>query len=360
MCRFVFRFALTVAFLAVGLLFLNAQYVGIVVAAEPQANAEAMLRVFQIQRQHNPRILSLNGVVGTATGVDAQGRWAVKVYTKKAGVAGIPQIIDNVPVQVEVTGEIFALKPPAGGGGGGGSVKIDPTSYFTRPVPIGVSTGNANEASAGTIGCRVKDENGNVYALSNNHVYAREGFGSVGEKIVQPGKYDMIRHRYNPNDAKYDLGTLCAFVPIDFTRGDNTVDAAIALCSTSELGNATPSNGYGLPLSTTGSAKLGQAVQKYGRTTSLTKGTVSGINVTVAVSYTSGTATFINQVVVTSRQGFILAGDSGSLLVTNDRTPVGLLFAGNQNGTYAIANEIGDVLDELGAIAGVTLTIDGQ
>ncbi len=40
---------------------------------------------------------------------------------------------------------------------------------------------------------------------------------------------------------------------------------------------------------------------------------------------------------------------SGSLLVTNPgASPVGLLFAGNQNGSFAVANRIQDVLSAFG------------
>jgi hypothetical protein len=96
-------------------------------------------------------------------------------------------------------------------------------------------------------------------------------------------------------------------------------------------------------------------VQKYGRTTALTKGTVVGINATVDVGYSSGTARFVNQIVVYSSKPFIKPGDSGSLLVTYPAVnPVGLLFAGNASGQYAIANQINDVLGNFG------VTIDGQ
>ena len=51
---------------------------------------------------------------------------------------------------------------------------------------------------------------------------------------------------------------------------------------------------------------------------------------------------------------YAIAGDSGSLLVTDpDKNPVGLLFAGDSSGKFAIANQIDDVLDALG------VTVDG-
>jgi hypothetical protein len=140
------------------------------------------------------------------------------------------------------------------------------------------------------------------------------------------------------------------------TSASNEIDAAIAISTLGDLGNATPSDGYGMPKSTTAVGGFGAPVQKYGRTTSLTKGTIAGLNATVNIGYSSGTARFVNQIVVSGNKGpFIKGGDSGSLLVTDPgKKPVGLLFAGNSSGKIAIANHIGVVLYEFG------VTIDGE
>ena len=97
---------------------------------------------------------------------------------------------------------------------------------------------------------------------------------------------------------------------------------------------------------------VGQSVQKYGRTTALTKGTITMTNVTVRVGYSSGIARFVQQIIVQSNKPFLKSGDSGSLLVTDDgwNSPVGLLFAGNSSGTLAVANRIDDVLSAFGVV----------
>ncbi|HEX9144769.1 MAG TPA: hypothetical protein VGA09_10890, partial [Candidatus Binatia bacterium] len=80
----------------------------------------------------------------------------------------------------------------------------------------------------------------------------------------------------------------------------------------------------------------------------LTQGRISGIDATILVDYDSGTARFVNQILVTSSKNFIRAGDSGSLLVTRSGTnPVGLIFAGDTRGRMAIANPIDLVLGAL-------------
>jgi len=301
--------------------------------------------VMAIQNHHTSHLMAHPEVVGTATGVTDAGLPAILVFTHKEVAPGvIPENLEGVPVEVKVTGEIMAMPSKSVGG-------INPAGWFPRPVPTGVSTGNIGECSAGTISARVKDASGMVYALSNNHVYALENSASIGSSVLQPGRYDT-KCSINTNNI---IGTLAKFNYIDFSGGPNTIDAAIALSSTTNLSNGTPTNGYGTPASTIVTAGLSMPVQKYGRTTSLTKGTVVGINSTVKVSYSSGTALFVNQIVVNGKS-FIKAGDSGSLLVTNDNkdSPVGLLFAGNGSGTYAWANPIGPVLLYLG------ISIDGK
>ena len=103
---------------------------------------------------------------------------------------------------------------------------------------------------------------------------------------------------------------------------------------------------------------MGQAVKKSGRTTGLTRSSVSGLNANVSVQYENecaGGASFVKsytgQIVIRNKGSrFLNSGDSGSLMVqdvaTNPRA-VGLLFAGGSS--TAIANPIGQVLGFLNA-----------
>ena len=317
-------------------------------------------RVRDVQGKHTDRLMAKDGVEGTAIGFNENDRLVVKVFAARSGVAGIPRTLDGVPVEVVVTGKFYAL---AKGGQPGKPDKkppkpdtVDPTARFDRPVPIGVSTGHP-DITAGTIGCRVTDGN-NLYALSNNHVYANCNIAEIGDNVLQPGNFDGGVY---PDDA---IGTLFDFVEIDFSEGaDNTIDAAIALTTTADVNNATPSDGYGAPGSAIfGDALLDLAVQKYGRTTGLTKGRVSEVNAIVNVGYgdvdgdgVNDVARFVNQILILPDRGwFSKAGDSGSLIVTNDAycNPVGLLFAGGRRRT--IANPIDAVLEVF------EVTIDGE
>ena len=331
-----------------------------------QGNSEtAFERVKAVQERHTDTLMGIKGVVGTAVGLDEANGHVVIVLVEKEGLAGIPNNLGGVPVRPVVTGKIYAL--PKGGNGGAAKPPpeppIDRTARFDRPVPIGVSTGHP-AITAGTIGCRVTDGI-NVYALSNNHVYANENDASIGDNVLQPGTYDG---GVNPDDK---IGTLADFQRIVFYDyaypptpiPTNTMDAAIALSSTGLLGRTTPSDGYGTPKSTTAPALLSinASVKKYGRTTGLTKGKIWAANATVDVGYGPGkTARFVGQIIITPGT-FSAGGDSGSLVVmdagkgrnpSDDRKPVGLLFAGSSSIT--IACPINPVLNRFG------VSVDGE
>lgn len=296
------------------------------------------------QKRHTDALLRIPGVVGTAVGLSPDGKPAVRVLLERAGVPGLPAVLDGVPVATQVTGMFFA--------------RSDPTKR-QRPAPVGFSVGHP-AITAGSIGGRVVDGLGRVYVLSNNHVLANGNAAAIGDPAIQPGTFDGGTA---PADQ---IGTLAAFKPINFSGGANTMDAAIALATADAVSNATPADeGYGMPNSAIfgdadgngvfddKNALLGLAVQKYGRTTRLTRGQITGINATVTVCYQVWfifclkQATFVDQLII-EPGAFSGGGDSGSLIVADDGTnrPVGLLFAGS--GTQTIANRIDLVLNNFG------------
>lgn len=280
--------------------------------------------VAAVQEAHTAALMSRPNVVGTGIGADASGNPVLLILTERAGVPDLPTSIDGVRTRVDVVGEVVPFKPYKG-------------TY--RPVPGGVSVGNANECASGTIGCIVI-RSGTRHMLSNNHVFARVNAASIGEDINQPGRYDA-KPACNPTGK---VGDLADFVPISFS-GNNTVDAAIATLTQTSVCSMVD-NLY-TPSGTVVSPGVGLAVKKVGRTSGLTTGTITGINVTIQVNYGSpGVATFVNQIYVAST--FIRSGDSGSLMVTQSgNNPVGLNFAGGSGTSFA--NPIGPVLQAFGA-----------
>lgn len=102
-----------------------------------------------------------------------------------------------------------------------------------------------------------------------------------------------------------------------------------------------------------GTVIVGDEVRKSGRTTGLTNGTVSAVNVAVSVNYAPcGTISLQDQFQVTGLGGnvFCQGGDSGAG-VFNFSDPaqvVGLVMSSNTAGTTCTANEAGNVLAALG------------
>jgi hypothetical protein len=138
----------------------------------------------------------------------------------------------------------------------------------------------------------------------------------------------------------------------------SNVDAAIAQVTPGMVRSDGAILEIGTISASTVGASLKQLVKKSGRTTGLTRSSVTGLNATISVAYDNEcaggaafTKTFTGQIVVANKGSkFLNSGDSGSLMVEDKTTSpkaVGLLFAGSS--TSAIANPIGEVLGFLGA-----------
>lgn len=231
-----------------------------------------------------------------------------------------------------------------------------------RPIELGTSGGNINDRSlryccSGTLGSLVQDSGGKQYILSNNHVLARLNQAEIGEPVSQPGQIDQ---QCGQTGLVADLSN---FVPIKISKGrsvkTNQVDAAIAQVRPDAVQADGSIIDIGALSDNTVAAFVTQNVQKSGRTTGRTNGTVAAINVTVDVGYSkecggaaNQVARFVNQIRI-SDGTFSGAGDSGSLVVEGGTADpdnglpraVGLLFAGSANST--LANPIDAVLSAL-------------
>lgn len=241
---------------------------------------------------------------------------------------------DSVPMNIVVTGIIDA----------------QPHRFQLRPAPGGVSVGHFR-ITAGTIGClavgRTPPRNSRLMILSNNHVLANSNNAIFGDCICQPGPADGGRC---PQDQ---IAILERFVPINFGGGVNFVDCA--------TGWAWPDRVRRELVYLSGGAQaffrissapvapfLGMLIGKSGRTTQLTQGRITGIGATIQVNYSGRVGLFQDQLEIQGISGqFSAGGDSGSSIWTwnPQRNPVGLLFAGGGNSTFA--NPINRVLAAL-------------
>jgi hypothetical protein len=269
-------------------------------------------------------------------------------------------------------------------------VSSSPASHqaqVTVPVQLGASGGNAvdydtrgnqiADCCGGTLGSLIQDGNGHQFLLSNNHVLARSDQAGMGDSISQPGLIDNNCTPLGEGPGTTQVGSLAGWLALG-SKSTNA-DAAIAQVASGavdttgsilELGarQADGSLAAAPPgISSTGgkgeTAALGQMVAKSGRTTGLTCGNVSALNLDVNVDYYQDcaetkaylTKTFTNQLAISGNQ-FSDAGDSGSLVVdTGNAEPVGLFFAGGMDVSgvsQGVANPAPDVLNELTAQVG--------
>lgn len=196
------------------------------------------------------------------------------------------------------------------------------------PLRIGCSIGHF-KITAGTLGAFVADSSGRTMVLSNNHVLANENDATIGDDILQPGRFDGGQE---PGDR---IGVLSNFIRLDF-QNPNRMDCAAALLDagiSADFGNLDSAG----RLAGVRSSAIGprDAVRKMGRTTGLTRGTVTAVELdNVAVGYDNGTAFFDGQIEIQGdgADAFSQGGDSGSLIFDEDNFGAALLFAGSDQG----------------------------
>jgi len=313
-------------------------------------SSPAVRAVALVQERHTQELMAKQGVVGTATTVDENGNLAVMVMTETPlGAGRLPATLDGVPVVEEVTGKILAMSV------------ADHQVKQTPPIQLGTSGGWRYDLAngyccGGTLGSCVK-KGTTQYVLSNYHVLEADivsggnsRVAQAGDPVVQPGLIDVSCTAANAQNVASLSGIK--------SLPSSNVDCAIASVISGQVRTDGSILEVGTISASTVGASVGQAVKKSGRTTGLSRSTISGLNATVSVQYENEcaggvafTKTFTGQIVVKNKGSrFLNSGDSGSLMVedtaTNPRA-VGLLFAGSS--TSAIANPIGQVLSFLGA-----------
>jgi hypothetical protein len=228
---------------------------------------------------------------------------------------------------------------------------------LTRPIELGTSGGNIKSiiktkhtrgCFSGTLGSMVEDADENEYILSNNHVLADTNKAKPGQLILQPGLVDSACLRATSNA----VATFSSSVKIRFGGPNNQVDTALAAVVPGQVSPYIMFVG-GIADTVVSEPAIGMPVQKMGRTTCLTTGAIQSTDVNATINYSEDPkhprlANFVNQILLTGSTltpTFGAAGDSGSLVVTQDDCPqaVALLFAGNGSG-FIIANPITSVL----------------
>jgi hypothetical protein len=225
-----------------------------------------------------------------------------------------------------------------------------------RPLRPGISIGHVG-VTAGTLGAFVTraspggqngdgTRNDDLYALSNYHVLAGSPQARPGDVVLQPGPADG---GLAPGDRIGELTQVADLAAVEPAY----TDAAIARLDQVPVDLEYPVG----RVVKTARALGGEIVGKVGRTTSVTRGRVTAIELDdVIVGYEDlGALNFDDQIEIESLDDapFSRGGDSGALVYREDGVALGLLFAGSESGgrsgkglTYA--NPIDQVLEILG------------
>lgn len=305
--------------------------------------------------KNKERIASDDNLLGIGVGLkEVSGKFteklAVKYFVrikKKTGLTSeekLPAKLQNVPTDVVQMAPLRAkgsltlrLRPVFGGCSG---CVVVPGLNYTGTFGLAMR-------GYGSLADR-------TFVLSNNHVLANENSSRIGDTVIQPGTLD------GGDPAADVIGELYDFVPLQFEATTsvanpavNKVDAACALVN--EFGTFNREifwigypRGWRTRESVEDAVASGSTrVQKTGRTTGYTTGTISAVSWDGWIAYDSGFAYFEDQILITPGT-FSDSGDSGSCILDMDENIIGLLFGGGA--THTIANFIEDVWKQLSPI----------
>jgi hypothetical protein len=255
-----------------------------------------------------------------------------KVPDQRLNETRVPQRILGLPTDVVEVGEFRTLA-------GTSPCEVNSARRLPRPFPAGVSIGGGDN-NAGTIGYRVKRENDSTQMiLSNAHVLADLSNFNLRPPVFQPGAND------GADPARDQIGVLRGVVALRFDGEPNNMDAAVAaiepnicmpaICGIGKL------NGAEDPI-------MSQPVIIFGKTSKGRRGFVRDLAADFTVAVGGRLARFTNQILIRrdpeSPSPLAADGDSGAIVVKTGALACGLLFAGNDTGTMALANPIERVL----------------
>ncbi len=253
----------------------------------------------------------------------------------------MPSFVDDVPISYRqgVPNPIGDIAVPHGG-----------PSFIVRVVggkeryTCGSSISVGNMRDAGTLGCLVKDANGQIFGLSNNHVSGSCNFAEAGLPILAPGVADVAALSLAP----FTIGFHAQALPFVAGSPDNidyskNLDGALFKVRDDAMVSSYQGTHYDTPTKVAPLIATAN-VEKVGRTTSLTSGIVLGeINGPFPITFSaqhygfSGKVYFKNCFGVAGKSSaFVEPGDSGSLvtsMVGGERVAVGIVVGSMTDGT---------------------------
>jgi hypothetical protein len=223
----------------------------------------------------------------------------------------------------------------------------------------GSSVSIGNFVCAGTLGCLVRDQQGELFGLTNNHVSGGCGYSDPNLPIVAPGLLDVGPGAHDP----FTLGHHAKVAQWVSGSPDNVdvsenVDAALFKIKDANLISSMQRGAFDTPAAIADPV-VDQTVEKVGRSTGRTTGrvimkSVGSEPIAMAVPSFQGVIYFSEVYGIQSigSQPFADRGDSGSLITSidanGDRVAVGLLFAMSADKTLTLIVPISRVLAKFG------------
>jgi hypothetical protein len=287
----------------------------------------------------------------------------VHIYLTKGSarlIKSLPDEFEGVSIRVHKMGAI-TVRPEAAAN----TTHHGLLFQRNNRICCGSSCAPTSENCSGTLGALVRKPNTNqLFLLSNNHVFAGCNHVPQNQPILSPSSNDGSPSGRAPGEIgrHHEIHELRSGNPIFV----NPCDAGLALARATSPDilsswQGDQNDGYDTPALVEGPVSL-MRVKKFGRTTGLTFGEIEAkVSTPMPVEYRSkhfkGVVWFKDVWSVRAEDAcFAIAGDSGSLVVTDDGSrAVGLVFAANPNGEYAWMIPIHCVM---GAFGGLSLVTD--
>lgn len=310
----------------------------------------------QVKERIEGEYLRQDNVVGVGVGFKEEGgepttELAIRIYVRQKGdVTGadrIPETIEGYPTDVIEADFKPQAKPAVTVGAG-------PDKKRYNPLVGGISIApSRTDYEVGTLGLMVRDKEGTGKAmmLSNCHVMCLgDGKRKVGDEICQEARVDNAV-RWCGNCAKLTRWKLGNVTVLGSFYG---IDAAVAV-QTARKAEVGKVEGIGTVIGTA-QPTLCMKVQKRGRTTEVTKGTIGDVSATVKwnLGVPLSPLELKNQILVSGDDGpFTLGGDSGSVYVwtkdTGDHYVVGLNWGTTKDarGEWSVGCRIDAVIAHL-------------
>ncbi|MDA8563849.1 hypothetical protein N9L06_05290, partial [Mariniblastus sp.] len=285
-------------------------------------------------------------------GISGDKDESVIVYVSRGSKAHLKRLASKVDsVEVLNAGRVVVYPESASG-------STNRANLFLRRnrIACGSSCAPAGENYSGTFGAIVS-RGEDLFALSNNHVFAAGNHTPVGQPILSPSGSDARPNLPAPTEIcrQSEIIELRSGSPalVPLVSSDTAIAQIVDDTKVSSW-QGDRSDGYDTP-SDTEDPVPGMKVKKFGRTTGLTYGVVEAIIPTpFPLPYKCekfSALVFLADIIsirVVDGESFALPGDSGSLVVTDDGNfSVGLLFATNKRGDIAYIANINTVLSSL-------------